>query len=214
MTFLVLNRQSYHCSVKTKQSAPFHGAGGLDAVRANIIDCNRCPRLRTYCRAVAAEKRAAFRHWQYWGRPVPGFGDPNARIFILGLAPAAHGANRTGRVFTGDGAGGSGDFLIGALHRAGLANIATSSQPDDGLQLRDVYIASAVRCAPPGNQPTPDEVAQFLGAPGGNFRRADVEGEEVIDEAVPLPAVVAEPLVEPFLLEHDAIVNARRLPIT
>jgi uracil-DNA glycosylase family 4 len=148
--------------VKTKQSAPLHGGGALDAVRADITNCNRCPRLRAYCRAVATEKRAAFRHCQYWGRPVPGFGDANARILILGLAPAAHGANRTGRVFTGDGVGGSGDFLMAALHRAGLANIPTSHQPDDGLQLRDVYIAAAVRCAPPDNKPTPEEVTTCL----------------------------------------------------
>jgi uracil-DNA glycosylase len=115
-----------------------------------------------YCREVAAEKRAAYRDWEYWGRPVPGFGDPNARVLILGLAPAAHGANRTGRVFTGDGTGGSGDFLMAALHRAGLANLDTSHRPDDGLILTDVYIAAAVRCAPPQNKPTPTEVAACL----------------------------------------------------
>lgn len=115
-----------------------------------------------YCRAVASEKRAAYRDWEYWARPVPGFGDPNARVLILGLAPAAHGANRTGRVFTGDGVGGSGDFLMAALHRAGLANLDTSHRPDDGLILTDVYIAAAVRCAPPQNKPTPTEVATCL----------------------------------------------------
>ena len=131
-------------------------------MRANISNCNRCPRLRTYCRAVAREKRAAYRDWEYWGRPVPGFGDPNARVLILGLAPAAHGANRTGRVFTGDGVGGSGDFLMAALHRAGLANLPTSHHPDDGLALRGVYIAAAVRCAPPQNKPAPEEVTACL----------------------------------------------------
>ncbi len=95
----------------------------------------------------------------YWGRPVPGFGDPAARILILGLAPAAHGANRTGRVFTGDGRGGSGDFLMGGLHRAGLASIATSQHPSDGLRLRGVFVAAAARCAPPANKPLPHEVA-------------------------------------------------------
>jgi uracil-DNA glycosylase family 4 len=115
-----------------------------------------------YCRTVAAEKRAAYRDWEYWGRPVPGFGDPKARVLILGLAPAAHGANRTGRVFTGDGVGGSGDSLMAALYRAGLANLPTSQHPDDGLALRNVYIAAAVRCAPPGNKPTPEEVATCL----------------------------------------------------
>lgn len=111
---------------------------------------------------MAAEKRAAYRTWTYWGKPVPGFGDPQARVLVLGLAPAAHGANRTGRVFTGDGVGGSGDFLMAALHRAGMANLATSHTPDDGLQLRGVYIAAAVRCAPPANKPEPEEVTTCL----------------------------------------------------
>lgn len=135
----------------------------LAAVRAAIVDCERCPRLRRYCARVAAEKRAAYRDDVYWGRPVPGFGDPRARVLILGLAPAAHGANRTGRVFTGDGVGGSGDFLMAALHRAGFANLSTSRAADDGLRLKDVYIAAAVRCAPPANKPTPREVARCLG---------------------------------------------------
>jgi uracil-DNA glycosylase len=148
--------------VKTKKSRHLRYPSSLSAVHAGIVGCERCPRLRTYCRAVAAEKRAAYRDWEYWGRPVPGFGDPQARVLILGLAPAAHGANRTGRVFTGDGIGGSGDFLMAALHRAGLANISTSQHPDDGLTLRDVYIAAAVRCAPPQNKPTPVEVTTCL----------------------------------------------------
>jgi uracil-DNA glycosylase family 4 len=111
---------------------------------------------------VAREKRRAYRDDTYWGLPVPGFGDPAARILLVGLAPAAHGANRTGRIFTGDGAGGSGDFLMSALHRAGLANRPTSERADDGLRLTDVYVAVAVRCAPPGNRPTPDEIARCL----------------------------------------------------
>src|SRR6188472_2840280 len=152
MTFLHVSRQSYHCSVKTKKRAPPGPPLTLSAVQEAIIGCERCPRLRSYCQTVAREKRAAYRDWTYWGRPVPGFGDPDARVLILGLAPAAHGANRTGRVFTGDGAGASGDFLISALNRAGFANIATSQRVDDGLQLKDVYIAAAVRCAPPDNK--------------------------------------------------------------
>jgi uracil-DNA glycosylase len=134
----------------------------LTEVRDRIVSCERCPRLRTYCARVAREKRRAFRDEDYWGKPVPGFGDPFARLLIVGLAPAAHGANRTGRVFTGDGAGGSGDFLMSALHRAGFANMSTSQRPDDGLRLRDAFIAAAVRCAPPGNKPTPQEIANCL----------------------------------------------------
>jgi uracil-DNA glycosylase family 4 len=131
----------------------------LSAVSTAIVSCERCPRLRSYCRRVATEKKAAYRDHEYWARPVPGFGDADARVLIIGLAPAAHGANRTGRVFTGDGVGASGDFLMAALHRAGFANIATSQRVDDGLMLRDVYIAATVRCAPPDNKPLPDEIA-------------------------------------------------------
>lgn len=130
----------------------------LSIVHQQIVSCDRCPRLRSYCARIAREKKAAHRHDDYWGKPVPGFGDPQARLLILGLAPAAHGANRTGRLFTGDGAGGSGDFLMHALHRTGFANIPISRRADDGLELQDAYIASAVRCAPPDNQPTPEEL--------------------------------------------------------
>jgi len=126
------------------------------------VTCDRCPRLRRYCAEVARVKRRAFRDDVYWGRPVPGFGDPQARLLLVGLAPAAHGANRTGRVFTGDGVGGSGDFLMAALHRAGFANIPTAQHPDDGLMLTDAFIAAAVRCAPPDNKPTPEEIATCL----------------------------------------------------
>jgi uracil-DNA glycosylase family 4 len=131
----------------------------LADVHQRIITCDACERLRSYCSRIAVEKKAAYRQETYWGRPVPGFGDPRARLFILGLAPAAHGANRTGRVFTGDGVGGSGDFLMAALHAAGFANLATSRAVDDGLVLRDAYISAAVRCAPPDNKPTPREIA-------------------------------------------------------
>ena len=126
------------------------------------MSCTRCPRLRNYCQEIARTKRRAYRDEIYWGKPVPGFGDPRARLLLVGLAPAAHGANRTGRVFTGDGVGGSGDFLMSALHRAGFASIPTSHHPDDGLKLRDAFIAAAVRCAPPDNKPTPEEIANCL----------------------------------------------------
>ncbi len=130
----------------------------LNAQQA-IVACERCPRLRAYGARVAREKRRAYRDDVYWGRPVPGFGDPRARLLIVGLAPAAHGANRTGRVFTGDGAGGSSGFLMASLHRTGFANQPTSERADDGLRLRDAFIAMAVRCAPPDNKPTPREIA-------------------------------------------------------
>jgi uracil-DNA glycosylase family 4 len=134
----------------------------LQIVRNAIVSCERCQRLREYCARIAQGKRRAYRNETYWARPVPGFGDPDARLLILGLAPAAHGANRTGRVFTGDGAGGSGDFLMNALHQTGFSNIGTSQHPDDGLRLNDAYIAATVRCAPPGNKPSPEEVANCL----------------------------------------------------
>jgi uracil-DNA glycosylase family 4 len=134
----------------------------LRLVHADIIRCERCPRLRDYCQQVGLDKRRAFRHETYWARPVPGFGDPQARMLVLGLAPAAHGANRTGRVFTGDGPGASGDFLMAGLHSAGFANIRTSRDPSDGLELYDAYITAAVRCAPPDNKPTPEEIANCL----------------------------------------------------
>jgi len=129
----------------------------LQAVREAITSCEACPRLRSYCQRIAREKKAAHRDDVYWGKPVPGFGDPAARLLIVGLAPAAHGANRTGRVFTGDG---SGDFLMRALYDNGFASIPTARHADDGLALRDAYIMSVVRCAPPDNKPAPDELAR------------------------------------------------------
>ncbi len=127
----------------------------LEALHRELVACRRCPRLVAWREEVGRRKRRAYRDWTYWARPVPGFGDPRARLLLFGLAPGAHGANRTGRVFTGDA---SGDFLYAALFRAGLASQPTSTHKDDGLRLFGVYITAAVRCVPPGNRPTREEL--------------------------------------------------------
>ena len=138
---------------------PLPRANALRTLAEEIAVCRACPRLVAWRETVARDKRAAYRDDTYWARPVPGFGDPRARLLLVGLAPAAHGGNRTGRVFTGDR---SGDFLFASLHRTGFASQAESVRRDDGLRLRDAYVAAAVRCAPPANKPTPAERDECL----------------------------------------------------
>ena len=172
----------------------------LAAVTAEVVSCRRCPRLVVWREQVAGEKRAAFADQEYWGRPVPGFGDRRARVFVLGLAPAAHGGNRTGRVFTGDR---SGDWLFAALWRCGFANQPVSRSSDDGLVLHDCWVAAAVRCAPPANRPLPAErdnclpyAARELGLLDG-VRVIVCLGAFAWDAALRVFASLGEPVVRP-----------------
>ena len=175
----------------------------LSVVRTAIVSCERCPRLRKYCEDVARVKKRAFRDEVYWGKPVPGFGDPRARILLVALAPAAHGANRTGRAFTGDGPSGSGDFLMAALHRAGFANLTTSQRSDDGLVLRDAYITSAARCAPPGNKPTSEELANCL-----SHLTAEVNALPRIQVVIGLGKIAFEAYLQ-FLKSNGTVVRPK-----
>jgi uracil-DNA glycosylase family 4 len=187
---------------------------GLAALEAEVTGCRRCPRLVQWREEVARVKRAAFASDAYWGRPVPGFGDPGASVLILGLAPAAHGANRTGRVFTGDR---SGDFLFAALHRTGFANRPTSVRAGDGLALRGAWITAAVRCAPPANKPLPAErdaclpwtVAELDHLP--NLRVVVCLGAFAWDAALRLRAALGDPPPRPRpRFGHGTVFDAGR----
>jgi uracil-DNA glycosylase family 4 len=186
--------------------------GGLER---EIIRCRRCPRLVAWREQVAREKRAAFADQDYWGRPVPGFGDPDARVYILGLAPAAHGGNRTGRMFTGDR---SGDWLFAALHASGFANQPTSVGRDDGLELHDCFLAASVRCAPPANRPTPAERDSCLPWAQGELnllahvRVVVCLGGFAWDAALRLRADLGEPVPRPKpRFGHGAELRGERL---
>lgn len=190
---------------------------GLAALEREVVECRRCPRLVAWREQVAREKRPAFRHETYWGRPVPGFGDPSARVLILGLAPAAHGANRTGRVFTGDR---SGDWLFAALHRTGFANQPTSVSADDGLELRDCFITAAVRCAPPANRPTSQERDRCLPwslaelALLTDLRVCVCLGAFAWDAALRLRAALGQPMPRPRpRFGHDVVWDAEPWPL-
>jgi uracil-DNA glycosylase family 4 len=193
-------------------------ADALADVRQAIVGCERCVRLRTYCQRIAREKRAAFRNDTYWAKPVPGFGDPNARVVFVGLAPAAHGANRTGRNFTGDGPGGSGDFLMNAMHANGFASQTTSQRADDGLVLTDAWITAVARCAPPDNKPTPREIAncephllaELAALP--NVRVYVALGRIAFDAILRLFAKQGWKLPKRPLFEHGAVIRIPGAP--
>jgi uracil-DNA glycosylase family 4 len=189
----------------------------LEELHGHIVECRRCPRLVEWRERVAVEKRAAYADWTYWGRPIPGFGDPQARLAIVGLAPAAHGANRTGRIFTGDR---SGDFLYAALHRAGYANQPVATHREDGLRLTDCFITSPVRCAPPANKPLPaerDACAPWLHAELAllpNVRVLLCLGAFAWDAALRATAALGDPPSRPRpRFAHGAVLRGARLTL-
>jgi len=179
----------------------------LHRVSREIVACERCPRLRRWCREVARTRVKRFRDQEYWGRPVPGFGDPEARLLVVGLAPAAHGGNRTGRVFTGDR---SGDFLFAGLFRAGFASQPQSVGRDDGLRLRGCYVAPVARCAPPANKPTPAEIArcrEYLAREWAllpNLRAVLVLGRIALDGFVAMLREAGHPVPRGLAFAHGA----------
>jgi uracil-DNA glycosylase family 4 len=180
----------------------------LTVLNREVVGCTRCPRLVAYREEVAREKRRAYREWEYWGKPVPGFGDPDARVLVMGLAPGAHGSNRTGRPFTGDA---SGKFMYPVLYETGFANQPTATDRDDGLKLKDLYITAAVRCAPPDNKPLPQELAEC-----SIFLDRELAGLEKVKVVVALGRIGFDaylnnlkrrdllPSRQPYLFKHGA----------
>ena len=173
----------------------------LIVLNHEVVACTRCPRLVEYREQVAREKRRAYRECQYWGKPVPGFGDPNARVLIMGLAPGAHGSNRTGRPFTGDA---SGKFMFPVLHETGFANQPNATDPNDGLALKDLYITAAVRCAPPANKPTLQELAEC-----SYFLDREIAGLERVKVVVALGKIGFDAYLN-YLKRRDLLVSRQR----
>jgi uracil-DNA glycosylase family 4 len=173
----------------------------LTVLNHEVVACTRCPRLVEYREQVAREKRRAYRECQYWGKPVPGFGDPNARVLIMGLAPGAHGSNRTGRPFTGDA---SGKFMFPVLHETGFANQPNATDSNDGLALKDLYITAAVRCAPPANKPTPQELAEC-----SYFLDREIAGLERVKVVVALGKIGFDAYLN-YLKRRDLLVSRQR----
>jgi uracil-DNA glycosylase family 4 len=181
----------------------------LSQLNREVVACTRCPRLVAYRELIAREKRRAYLDWEYWGKPVPGFGDPNARVLVLGLAPGAHGSNRTGRPFTGDA---SGTFMYPVLYETGFANQPTATRRDDGLKLKDLYITAAARCAPPDNKPLPQELANCA-----HYLERELDGLENLKVVVTLGKIAFDAYLnflkrrgllqnrKPFIFAHGAM---------